>query len=167
MTKKPKDTHNADDIFRDLPTTNFDGFPTFDDFPKLDADFFKAPEMNFEPLDDSLFKDTPDFFDPSLTSTGEPLPPPDPSLTATDAAAWMKEEVERTDYLDQKRAAWHVRDHFGERFTIINRNGNPAIAPEVLEEFLKVTKETVVWSKRRRYWRKRKLGDAAGREVQY
>lgn len=170
MTKKKDD--DADDIFGNFET------PKWDDFPKLDADFFKTPELpNFDaidpsvfaPVDDSLLNDlpTPDFpLDPDWeTKPSEPLPPPDPTLTAEDAAKWMKEEVERTGRLDQEHAVWQVKGHFGERFTRQNENGNLAFTPEVLKEFRKMTEHTVVWCKRERYWRKRQPSDPPKRQV--
>lgn len=93
------------------------------------------------------------------------LPPPDPNLTAAHAAAWMRDEVEREGYLHQGVAAYHVRDHFGERFTYSNENGNLAISRDVLRAFLRLTHRTVVWEWREFRWRLRQPGDPPTRRV--
>lgn len=94
------------------------------------------------------------------------LPPPDPRLTAADAAAWMSEEVERQGYLHQGVAAHHIRDYFGERFTYPNENGNLAISRDVLRAFLRLTHRTAVWEWREFRWRLRRPGDSPTRRVE-
>ena len=96
----------------------------------------------------------------------EPWPEPDPSLTARDAAVWMQQQVETQGVLYQETAVHHIRRHFGARFTYFNRNGNPAISVDVLNEFLRLTRSTVVWDWHERYWRKRTPGDPPGRRVE-
>jgi hypothetical protein len=86
------------------------------------------------------------------------LPEPDPSLTAADAATWMQQQV-TGGTLYQEDAVWHIRRHFGRRFTYTNANGNLAIAREVLREFMARTRATVVWERGDRCWRWRRADD--------
>ena len=95
----------------------------------------------------------------------EPLPEPDPSLTAKDVADWMLEQVKTKGELNQKDAAWHIRRYFGKRFIYLNENHNPAISREVLKEFLRISLKTVVWNRRERYWRLRQPSDPSNRRM--
>lgn len=148
-------TPEFDEEFFKTPEFRRDLFKT----PEFDEEFFKTPEFPtdfFKTLefDEEFFK-TPtslQFF--FKTSPAEPLPPPDPNLTASDVAEWMESQVMNTNYLAQDHAAYYIKGHFGDRFTFININGNLAIARDVLAEFYKRTKDTVVWCKTERYWRK-------------
>jgi hypothetical protein len=89
----------------------------------------------------------------------EPMPQPNPNLTSRDAAAWMLLQVKKNGTLYQCHAAKHIRSYFGKRFIYLNENSNPAISREVLKDFLAISLETVVWSRRKRYWRRRRVGD--------
>ena len=64
--------------------------------------------------------------------------------TKEEAAKWMVEEVNNKPYLHQENAARMIKNQFGEEFTYKNKNRNLAISEEVLDEFNKQTKETVV-----------------------
>jgi len=106
---------------------------------------FELPEFDLEPLGFD--------FEP------EPLPEPDPNLKPSDVANWMVEDLREHEILYHNKAVHYIRRYFGERFTYTNRLGNPAISEEVLKEFLLLTQETVVWSRKHRLWRYRKPGD--------
>jgi len=95
-----------------------------------------------------------------------PIPEPDPSLTARDVAVWMLQQVETQNLLYQHVAASYIFRYFGERFTYRNHNGNLAISPNVLSEFRLLSRDTVVWSRRERYWRYRLPSDPEGRAVE-
>jgi hypothetical protein len=55
--------------------------------------------------------------------------------------------------------------YFGEIFIGQKDNGNMAISPEVLAEILLISKKTVIWNRRARYWRLRQPGDPKSRRV--
>jgi hypothetical protein len=82
----------------------------------------------------------------------------------------MRERAER----DHARAAeaararpvaeWIGRE-FGPEFIYQNDNGNPAIVQSVLDEFRRLTGDTVVWEKHGQYWRERQSNDAPRRRM--
>lgn len=150
----------------------------------MDHHSWMAPEAEFDPSrnadissllepDDSPWLDISNVGRELFKRLDRPIdlfqegPPPDPSLTAADAAAWMLAEIEEYDYLDQRKAVFHISTRFGGRFTQPNKRGNPSIKPEVLDEFEKIAKDKAIWSKARRYWRKRRPEDGPGRETRY
>ena len=99
-------------------------------------------------------------------SNPKPSSEPDPNLKATDVAEWMQQRVESKGVLYQKNAAIYIRKYFGRKFVKINRNRNLAISQVVLKEFLARTRDTIVWSKQKRYWRRRRPSDPSdSREV--
>lgn len=65
----------------------------------------------------------------------------------------------------QSFAVRAIADNFGEPFFYLNKNGNPAISKDVLDAFNNITKDTVVWMKKRRAWRLREQDDPPGRTV--
>ena len=88
-------------------------------------------------------------------------------MTPKDVAEFMVAEM-GTDfyyYLDQKSAVHRIRERFGDEFIYVNRNGNAAIDKRVLDEFNLLTKDRVVWERKRRWWRRREPYDPPGREV--
>jgi hypothetical protein len=84
-------------------------------------------------------------------------------VSAKDVAAWMLEELKRDEYLYQDVAVTEIESRFGASFIYINDSGNQAIAKDVLAEFKKITRDTVVWERGQRLWRKREDYDEAGR----
>lgn len=131
------------------------------DEPNEDDDLYSFPDIDLELPEVDL-----DELSDSLSSTNKPPPtrqPNFPNATAKDVAVWMEQQVqEKTLY--QSSAYSQIINLFGKRFTYSNK-GVPSISPEVLKEFLKLTKETVVYINRGRnkYWRKRKGTDKPGR----
>jgi hypothetical protein len=83
--------------------------------------------------------------------------------TPKDVAQWMLEELKRETYLYQNMVVYDIEEKFGEEFTYINDNGNPAIDQRVLKEFRKLTEQTVVWERGERLWRLREDYDDPGR----
>lgn len=75
--------------------------------------------------------------------------------TAREVAQWMVNELEQWPSLDQSEAAARIEMNFGEEFIYRNRNGNPAISKLVLDEFEALTRDTVVWVRKKRRWRRR------------
>lgn len=79
-------------------------------------------------------------------------------------AQWMLDRIEKSGHLYQTDAVHGISDLFGEEFTYLNDNGNPAIDKRVLRAFKKITGNTVVWERWDFCWRKRAEGDAPGRK---
>jgi len=84
--------------------------------------------------------------------------------TAKEVAERMANELDITPSLGQSDAAGRIRMYFGEEFTYINRHRNTAISKAVLTEFEKLTRDSVVWVRKDRRWRKREEWDTPGRE---
>lgn len=82
--------------------------------------------------------------------------------TAADVARWMFGELERDGWLEQEVAVTEILDRFGEEFTYTNENGNLAIDRVVLKEFRKLTKDSAVWVRSDRAWRRREEDDVPG-----
>jgi hypothetical protein len=83
--------------------------------------------------------------------------------TPADVAAWMVQELQRDGVLYQDVAASGIQGQFGEAFVYFNNNGNLAIDKRVLAEFQKLTRDSVVWLRGERMWRKREEFDERGR----
>ena len=75
----------------------------------------------------------------------------------------MVQELERVQYLYQETVVYQIASSFGDEFTYTNSNGNPAIRREVLDAFRALTKDTVIWERGSRLWRKREQYDEPGR----
>jgi len=89
------------------------------------------------------------------------------STGAREVAEWMAAEIEREGILIQRVAAYEIEKRFGKELVYVNKNGQRAINPEVLQEFDKLApKEKVVWVNRgqARFWRKREPTDKPGRQ---
>jgi hypothetical protein len=85
--------------------------------------------------------------------------------TAEAVAQWMFQELTtKPGLMFQEVIVWHIKQHFGDNFTYLNENGNLAIGRDVLREFRKLTKDSVVWDKRERAWRKRDQHDEPSRQ---
>ena len=80
-------------------------------------------------------------------------------MTPGQVAEWMLSELERSDFLDQGVAVFHIKENFGKEFVYENEAGNLAISRKVLDEFKKRTKDTIVWDRGQRHWRKRQNYD--------
>jgi len=85
-------------------------------------------------------------------------------MTFEKVAEWMLSELQRVDQLYQETVVYEISEKFGEEFTYINEGGNLAINKKVLQEFRKLTKDTVIWDRGERYWRFREDYDEEGRQ---
>ncbi len=94
-----------------------------------------------------------------LPTVSKQLPGP------AEIAAWMVEQVETKGDLFQIDAYLYIEE-VNPAFALVTDRGAQAISPKVLSAFRKLTKETVVWERSDKYWRKRTKYDAAGR-LQY
>ena len=140
-----------------LPVENSEVDWSSEDFEALLKSAWSEEDLKGDWSSEDLKGDWP-VVDWAFDLSEEEIPEPDPNLTEADVANWMLQQVEH-GILDQKRAAYHIRRYFGEKFVYLNRNGNPAISREVLKEFLKITLHTVVWNRKERFWRQRRPGD--------
>jgi hypothetical protein len=82
-----------------------------------------------------------------------------------DVAVFMLEQLESQQVLYQEVVVYQIIEKFGEEFTYINVHGNPAIDKKVLREFRRLTRDTVVWMRGERAWRKRHEHDPPGRQT--
>ena len=84
--------------------------------------------------------------------------------TAQEIAEWMLDELTRSGELYQETAVSHIALKFGYEFTYDNENGNLAIRRDVLAAFRRLTKDSVVWEREDRCWRKRKMDDKPAKQ---
>jgi hypothetical protein len=80
-----------------------------------------------------------------------------------EAARWMVEEFNRESLLDQKHAVGEIARIFGPRLTYLKPSGARAIDQKVLYRFKALTRDTAVWSRSQRHWRRRSSHDQPGR----
>jgi hypothetical protein len=115
---------------------------------------------------DESFDSTPTLDVATLEpSVEEPDPLPDSSLTIRDVARWMNGQVRESSFFYHEFAVRGIRRGFESRFLTTNRHGNWIIVPEVLAEFLKLTRNEVVWSRSVKFWRKRRDIDPADKRM--
>jgi len=84
-------------------------------------------------------------------------------ITPSDVAAWMVSEFNRNQVLFHDIAACRIQEQFGTEFTHLTEDGSFSIQSSVLLAFRTMTKDTVVWERQKRYWRKRTDCDEDGR----
>lgn len=87
------------------------------------------------------------------------------TFVAGDVARWMLTQMADGSPLHQLFAAQYVVRHFGRQFVYTNRNRNLALTTEVLREFLSLSQDTVVWTRRTRCWRLRRHDDPKNRRM--
>jgi hypothetical protein len=75
--------------------------------------------------------------------------------SAMSVAVWMAAQLEQSDHLFQETVAHDIVARFGKEFTYVNANGNLGIRKNVLAAFKKLTRDTAIWERRTRVWRKR------------
>lgn len=85
--------------------------------------------------------------------------------THKEIALWMLDRFNESSPMYQKDLIPALIEKFGEEFTYINWNRNPAINKEILAEFRKLTPTGVVWSASEQMWRKRKDTDPPNRRM--
>ena len=81
-----------------------------------------------------------------------------------DVARWMLQEIGREGFLSHHEAVPAIERRFGERFSYRSTRGSRVIVSEVLRAFLKASGDSVVWSRRGKFWRPRQPSDRPGRE---
>lgn len=84
--------------------------------------------------------------------------------TERDVAEWMLAQLRHGQWLYQETVVGDIESRFGEEFTYINDNGNPAISREVLKAFRSISAKEVVWERSERAWRLRTKHDAPSRQ---
>jgi hypothetical protein len=86
--------------------------------------------------------------------------------TPAEAAQWMLSRLEESNdgRLYQADAAEGIARKFGDEFTYLNDNGNPAIDKRILRAFKQISGDGIVWDRWDFCWRKREPGDAPGRK---
>jgi hypothetical protein len=85
-------------------------------------------------------------------------------MTPEGIATWMLAELNRDGILDQAWAAHEIESQFGDEYTPLNmKSGNLSIRHDVLVAFRRISKETVVWERGERRWRRRERGDVLSR----
>jgi hypothetical protein len=100
------------------------------------------------------------------------VPPLPEDAPVDEIAQWLAREIEEVGDLTHLTAVFSMRFKFGSQFTfrepIYNRRGEPLrdkrgrirmlerIHPDILRALKRLTKNTVVWERNARGWRKRK-----------
>ena len=72
-------------------------------------------------------------------------------------------EVLRGDLVYQDDIASDIERVFGEEFVSSNPNGHWSIRHDILQEFRRMSEDSVVWLEHDAAWRKREPGDKPGR----
>lgn len=80
-------------------------------------------------------------------------------------ASWMLSEIERAGCLYQDDVVDYLVKSNQESLLRENADGNLVVGTSVLNAFLALTRDTVVWVKPERYWRLRVAEDEPGREA--
>ena len=86
-------------------------------------------------------------------------------MTVKDVAVWMLEKINLQKELYQEDVVYEIERKFGKEFVYENESGNLAISRKVLNEFKKLTFETVIWERGERFWRMRVNGDPVGKRL--
>jgi len=85
--------------------------------------------------------------------------------TPSDVADWMLAETQAREPngFYQSEAASLLQGRFGGEYVYKNANFNLAIDKSVLAAFLYLTRDSVVWNRKQRYWRLRQAHDTPGK----
>jgi hypothetical protein len=86
-------------------------------------------------------------------------------MSPVEAAGWMLATLERDGCVYQDDVVDMLTRNSGQDLLRENADGNEVLGAAVLNAFMKVSAETVVWVKPERYWRWRVAEDDAGREA--
>jgi hypothetical protein len=87
--------------------------------------------------------------------------------TPKDVADYMLRRLDEEKQLYQETIVYEIEHWCGDEYVYQNDRGNMAIKKSVLDEFRKLTGESVVWAKHSRYWRRREESDDPGRVQAY
>jgi len=86
-------------------------------------------------------------------------------MSPQQVAQWMLGKIEREGCVYQDDVVDMALYSGGEPLLRENADGNVVLGRGILDSFLALTRENVVWVKPDRYWRFRVLEDDAGREA--
>ncbi|WP_368656598.1 hypothetical protein [Pantoea agglomerans] len=87
------------------------------------------------------------------------------SITAKSVANWMVEILNKDGCVYQDDVVDYLVKQKDESLLIENNDGNQVLSKPVLNEFLKLTKDNVVWVRSDFYWRFRVTEDEPGRNA--
>ena len=85
-------------------------------------------------------------------------------MTPTDVANWMLGQLHRDACLYQDDVVDMLVKHGADTLLHENADGNVVLAKPLLDAFMALSAETVVWIRPERYWRWRVPEDEPGRE---
>ncbi|WP_205628661.1 DUF6953 family protein [Hyalangium minutum] len=85
-------------------------------------------------------------------------------MTPAEVADWMLAHLHRDGCVYQDDVVDMLARHGADVLLRENADGNLVLSKPVLDAFMKVSPETVVWIKPERYWRWRVAEDEPGRE---
>ncbi|WP_216626990.1 DUF6953 family protein [Corallococcus exercitus] len=85
-------------------------------------------------------------------------------MTSIEVAGWMMAMLHRDGCVYQDDVVDMLTKHGADTLLRENADGNLVLGKAVLDAFMKVSTETVVWVKPERYWRWRVAEDDVGRE---
>ncbi len=86
-------------------------------------------------------------------------------FSAKSIAEWMVTALQKDGCLYQDDVVDYLVKKKEEDFLIENNDGNQVLSKPVLNEFLKLTKDDVVWVRSDFYWRYRVAEDEPGRNA--
>lgn len=86
-------------------------------------------------------------------------------MSSRDIAQWMLDRLQAEGCIYQDDVVDYAIKVSGEALLRENADGNLVLGKAVLDAFMQLTKETVVWVKPERYWRWRVTEDEPGREA--
>lgn len=86
-------------------------------------------------------------------------------MEVTDVAKWMLVALQRDNCLYQDDVVDYLIKSKDESHLIENTDGNQVLGRTLLNEFLKLTREDVVWVRSGFYWRYRVAEDEPGRNA--
>ncbi len=84
--------------------------------------------------------------------------------TPGDVAQWMLSVIEEQGEMSQNNAYYQINKQFGVGFTTVSNSGSPTIKGSVLNAFKEISKDTVIWERGDKKWRKREFYDLPGRQ---
>lgn len=68
-------------------------------------------------------------------------------------AKWLNDKILEEEWVYQSSAVQEIIEEFGDKFSYINENGNPAIDADVLKEFRKIKDKNIEWDRQDFCWR--------------
>jgi hypothetical protein len=78
--------------------------------------------------------------------------------TASQVAEWMLDTLKHDRYVDYKDVITRLQLSENDKFLHKNAKGVLSIDKEVLDEFRRLTGDTVIWDEKEKYWRKNEIG---------